>query len=123
MSTRTYSYAHKRQYWTSYANPEARKGRSGRPYRRFRAELKAIRPPICVRCGGWIDLALHHTDPWSWTLDHLDPLAEHGAPLNKDTAAPAHRRCNQREQPRGRKGTRTWPARAKTLQPVADRRW
>lgn len=119
MSTRRYSYQHKRLYWTSYRDPEARKGRSGRPYRRFRGKVLAAAVPICCRCGGPIDKTLPWRDPWSATVDHLDALAEGGEPLDEMTSAPAHRICNLSHQP----GKRSHLAHAPRSRAVADRRW
>lgn len=73
-------------------------GRSDQPWRRATARLRREAPPICHVCGRDIDLTLHHTDPWSWTADHVVPLvvlrATGGDPCDPVNLRPAHRRCN-----------------------------
>ncbi|MGW6255426.1 HNH endonuclease [Streptomyces sp. NPDC055085] len=70
-------------------------GRSGRPWRRVVAQAKRELPKICHLCSKPIDMSLPHNDQWSWTLDHIIPLA-----LRPDLAEeisnvlPAHRHCN-----------------------------
>lgn len=74
-------------------------GRSGRPWRRAQAVVRAQvrdhhRP--CHLCGHPIDLTLPATHRQSFTVDHLDPLALGGPPRDLDRLAPAHRSCNSR---------------------------
>lgn len=74
-----------------------RRGRSGRPYERAKATLKAEGSHICVHCGKSIDLELPSTHPLSWTLEHLTPLTV--APelaLDPTNHGEAHRICNER---------------------------
>lgn len=73
------------------------KGRSGRPWRRLVQTARRELPPVCHLCGALIDLSLHRNDAMAWTLDHLTPLAEGGAPESLANLAPAHRRCNSRK--------------------------
>lgn len=73
------------------------KGRDGRSWRRFVALCRRELPPICHLCGGVIDMGLHYNDPMSWTIDHIIPLAEGGAPESLSNAAPAHRRHNSQK--------------------------
>ena len=75
------------------------KGRSGRPYRRARAALKAKRLP-CHICGQAIDYTLPPTDPRCFVLDHVQSMKYGGDPLDPRNHAAAHRICN------GRKGTK-----------------
>jgi 5-methylcytosine-specific restriction endonuclease McrA len=42
-------------------------------------------------------MGLDHNDPMSWTLDHIHPLANGGAPEDLANVAPAHRRCNSKK--------------------------
>ena len=70
------------------------KGRSGRSWRKFVQLCKRELPPICHLCGKMIDMSLHWNDEWAWTIDHIIPLAEGGAPESLENAAPAHRICN-----------------------------
>jgi 5-methylcytosine-specific restriction endonuclease McrA len=69
------------------------RGRSGRPYRRVRAELKAQRLP-CHICGKAIDYSLQANDPMSFAMDHVNPMARGGHPLARSNVRAAHRRCN-----------------------------
>lgn len=74
-------------------------GRSGRPWRRAQAAIRAqVRDhgAPCHLCGHPIDLALSPLHRDSFTVDHLDALALGGAPRNLDRLAPAHRSCNSR---------------------------
>ena len=73
--------------------------RSGRPYRRVRAELKAKGLP-CHICGRAIDYNLPSTHPQGFVLDHLVPLAFNGHAVARSNVAAAHRLCN------GKRGTK-----------------
>jgi len=74
-------------------NPPTRSaGRSGRPWRRVRAQVLRA-SDVCWICG----------HPGSDTVDHLVPLSMGGPPLDRSNLAPAHgvnpcgscgRRCN-----------------------------
>ncbi|MDA3624268.1 HNH endonuclease signature motif containing protein [Saccharopolyspora sp. WRP15-2] len=77
------------------------KGRSGRPYRRLRAELKAQGLP-CWLCGQLIDYDLPYPDPWSFSVDHVRPVSKGGASVDPDNCRPAHLQCNQRKGDRSR---------------------
>ncbi|WP_084780426.1 HNH endonuclease [Planobispora rosea] len=71
------------------------KGRTGRPYRRLRAQLIASPAGrVCWICGHAIDLTLPPRHPLSWSLDHADPLSRGGAEVDPRNARPAHLRCN-----------------------------
>lgn len=111
-------YQHRRLHWASYSD-EKRRGRSGRPYRRWRAEV--LKPAVlwCCRCGGLIDKALSGTHPWGPTADHFPvPLSLwRGDPLDPANGAPAHRRCNLSAQ------NRMPDELAARVPAVADRRW
>lgn len=50
--------------------------------------------PVCGICGKGIDLALPHTHRWSYTLDHIVPIARGGSPFDTANLQPAHRSCN-----------------------------
>jgi len=76
------------------------KGRTGRPYRRRRDELRRSNAP-CHICGRAIDYQLPHTDPMSFVMDHVVPLAFNGHPTASTNTRAAHRLCN------GRKGTKS----------------
>jgi 5-methylcytosine-specific restriction endonuclease McrA len=94
------------------------KGRHGRPFRRIRAQILAQGKP-CWICRQPIDLTIPWRDPytgaanpWSATIDHLQPLARGGDPLDPTNLAAAHRRCNiQRAH------------RLYRLYPTTSRRW
>lgn len=71
-------------------------GRGSRAFRNLSARLRTELPPVCSICFREIDLRLHHLDPWSWTLDHVTPLATWPEGLLVESnLKPAHRRCNQ----------------------------
>lgn len=76
--------------------------RTGRPYRRLCAAVRALGAP-CWICGHNIDLQLDARHPLSWTLDHLTPLSKGGSLLDPANARAAHRRCNSA------RGARTGP--------------
>lgn len=91
-------------------------GRGSRAFRKLSARLRGELPPVCWLCCKPIDLALHHLDPWSWTLDHVTPLAvwPEGL-LVESNLRPAHRRCNML------KGAGGWtPSQDK---PRSSRKW
>jgi hypothetical protein len=67
----------------------------GRPMRRLRARVKA-EEPMCWRCGQPIDPDLRAPHPWSFSLDHVRPVALGGPELDRANARAAHRLCNQR---------------------------
>lgn len=79
-----------------------RRGRSGRPYQRMVRELKRDGVHVCWICGVPIDMALHHNDKWSWTLDHV--LPKHTYPclsLDSTNHREAHRTCNSAKGVKG----------------------
>lgn len=117
MSTRRYSYAHKRAHWSSYANDQARRGRQGHGYRKWKAQVLAPDVLVCRRCGYLIDKSLPWRDPWAKTAGHIIPvtMAPHLA-LDPANGAPEHRRCNLSA------GNAMAPIKAQ-LQCVADRQW
>jgi 5-methylcytosine-specific restriction endonuclease McrA len=55
--------------------------------------------PSCHICGKAIDYTLPHTDPWSYVLDHVMPLAKGGADAISNKKA-AHRECNSKKRAR-----------------------
>lgn len=77
------------------------KGRSGRPYRRLRAQLKAQGLP-CWLCQQPIDYDVSYPDPRSFTVDHVVPVSKGGASVDPDNCRPAHLHCNQRKGDRSR---------------------
>lgn len=78
---------------TAPVKPPRSKGRTGRPFRRLRDRLKASGAP-CWVCGYPIDVSLPWWSPWSHTVDHVVPLAAHGAELDPANVRSAHRKCN-----------------------------
>lgn len=68
------------------------KGRTGRPWRRIRAEILRANP-FCF-CGERIDMTLPPGDPMSATVDHVVPLSQGGDPHARSNLRSAHRRCN-----------------------------
>ena len=75
------------------------KGRTGRPWRRLAAQVRAraANGEPCWLCGHPIDLTLPWRDPQSFTVDHARSLATGGAPRDPDNLRPSHRLCNARK--------------------------
>ncbi|GIH91955.1 HNH endonuclease [Planobispora siamensis] len=85
------------------------KGRTGRPYRTLREQLRnSPAGRVCWICGHGIDLRLPARHPLSWSLDHVVPLDRGGDELNPANARAAHYGCNSR------KGNRMSVVRPKT---------
>lgn len=71
------------------------RGRCDRRWIELSKKLRATLPPICWLCNKPIDLTLHHTHRWSFTLDHIVPLDIPGVdPYDESNILPAHRSCN-----------------------------
>lgn len=71
-----------------------RQGRSGRPWRRAQKRTRETKGDVCILCG----------HGGSQDVDHVDPLANGGAPLDPANLEPIHgadgcptclRKCNQ----------------------------
>lgn len=62
---------------------------------RDRAYIRRTRPP-CGICQGEIDYSLHYTDPMSFVVDHIEPLARGGSDT-RDNKQAAHRHCNRQK--------------------------
>jgi 5-methylcytosine-specific restriction endonuclease McrA len=60
---------------------------------RDRAAIRRTKPP-CGICEGEIDYSLPHTDPMSYVVDHVIPLAKGGLDELANKQA-AHRSCNR----------------------------
>lgn len=112
------SYQYRKVHWTSYA-PDRRRGRQGRPYKRWRDKVLEAKILFCCRCGYQIDKSLSGNHPMGPTADHFPvPLSLWaGDPLDLRNSAPAHRRCNLSA---GDRLAAEFPAR---VVKVADRRW
>lgn len=112
------SHRHRLTHWTTYREAYLRRGRAGRPFRRWRDQVLKDPVPICCRCGRPIDKSLPWRHPMSATADHfpvpLSRLLAHQV-LDPANGRPAHRRCNLSAGNRAPSGTAV-PA-------VADRRW
>lgn len=59
---------------------------------RHRAQIRRTQAP-CGICGGEIDYTLHWTNPLSFVVDHIVPLAL-GGPDDITNKQAAHRHCN-----------------------------
>lgn len=71
------------------------RGRSGRPYRRFRLQVLEAYGNLCHLCRQPIDLSLPPNHPRSFTVDHMDPVSLGGPPVcDLARARPAHHGCN-----------------------------
>lgn len=69
--------------------------RSRRPDRRLRAQV-AREESCCWLCGDPIDYGLHHSDPWSYQMDHKVALKNGGVTVRENVAA-SHKVCNLRK--------------------------
>ena len=77
------------------------------------AQARRAYPPVCWLCGRGIDLTAKGR--WRWSLDHLDPIAQHGTAIpTLDRVRPAHLSCNVR---------RSNKARARTQRRTTSRAW
>lgn len=70
-------------------------GRGGGPWRRLR-ELVLSEESNCLRCALPVDKALSGTAPGAPTVDHIVPLADGGAPLDRANVGLSHFACNSR---------------------------
>ncbi|OBK12976.1 hypothetical protein A5637_20700 [Mycolicibacterium fortuitum] len=61
--------------------------------KRLRARIRN-RHDDCHICGQPIDYTAHHTDPWSFQMDHLLQIAN-GGPNIEANVGPSHRACNR----------------------------
>jgi len=69
----------------------------GGEWRKLTAQAKTYYSATCHLCGRPIDLDLPANHADAWTLDHLYPVATHGAEVPTiDAVRPAHRGCNGR---------------------------
>lgn len=66
---------------------------SDRTYRKNRERLRRMSHPVCWLCGEPIDKRLKHPHPFSFSADHVSPVARGGS--NRGELKPAHLRCNQ----------------------------
>jgi len=65
---------------------------------RDRARIRAT-TANCGICGDRIDYSLPHTDPMSFVVDHIIPLAK-GGPDTLTNKQAAHRSCNSTKRAR-----------------------
>lgn len=93
------------------------KGRTGRPYRRLRAQVMAL--VRCVYCHLPVDTTLSGRDPQGPTLAHLQALIEGGAELDPANTDLAHLSCNVAAENRRRAAAR----RAQQVPAQASRIW
>lgn len=94
----------------------ASQGRNTSTRDQHRRAIRRTKPP-CGICEQPIDYTLPHTDPLSFTVDHIVPL-DRGGPDTLDNKQAAHRICNRAksnklpaelvEGPRTFVTTRTW---------------
>ena len=73
-----------------------RRGRSGRPFERAKAIIKA-NATHCHKCGGTLCPEARWPNRWSTSIDHIIPLRMGGHPLNMNNLAAAHLHCNVKE--------------------------
>lgn len=69
------------------------KGRTGRPWRRIRAQVLA-ESALCWLCGHPLNKTLPRDHPLAAVVDHVIPLSKGGDPLDRANLRAAHRRCN-----------------------------
>jgi len=63
---------------------------------RDRARIRAMQP-ACYLCGQPIDFTLPHTDPLSFVVDHVIPIAKGGSDVLANKKAAHRRRLQQQE--------------------------
>lgn len=68
-------------------------GRNTATRDQHRRAIARTKPP-CGICEGDIDYTLPHTDPMSFVVDHIVPIAKGGADVLENKQA-AHRTCNR----------------------------
>lgn len=56
---------------------------------------------VCHLCGKPIDKALEFPHPYSFSVDHIEPLSHGGAERARSNLAACHLRCNQSKGNRG----------------------
>lgn len=71
-------------------------GSDGTVRKKLRARLRAEQRP-CHLCGQPIDYSLPHDHPYSFSVDHIVPVARGGAVWDYDNLDAAHKCCNQRK--------------------------
>lgn len=77
----------------SYSAP----GRTGWAWRKLRAEILA-ESYACHLCGQPLRPDVPNPLPMSSVIDHLVPIVEGGAPMDRANLAAAHRACNGRKE-------------------------
>lgn len=70
-----------------------RDGRVGKRWRIVSAEVYRTETH-CWLCGGWVDMGLPSTHPYSRTADHLRQLCHGGRTVDRANLRLAHRACN-----------------------------
>jgi 5-methylcytosine-specific restriction endonuclease McrA len=94
-------------------------GRAGKRYLRLCAQVRKRRDP-CGLCGQPIDYNAPPRTRWSFSLDHITPLAHGGGVLDEANAQAAHFGCNSRRGGATRRGR---PERALSPVVTSSRRW
>lgn len=65
--------------------------------------------PVCLAESRRIDPGRVSPDPWSWSADHVEPVARRpDLEYVYENLRPAHRRCNQSSQPSKRRPSVDW---------------
>jgi hypothetical protein len=75
------------------APSQTKADRGNRRYRQLRERVKA-EEKTCWLCHEMIDGARIFPDPWSFSLDHVRPVALGGSFFDRDNCHAAHLRCN-----------------------------
>jgi len=78
-------------------------GRRGTRYLKLCAQVRRRRDP-CGLCGQPIDYNAPPRTRWSFSLDHLTPLAHGGRVLDEGNVQAAHYGCNSRRGGATRRG-------------------
>lgn len=86
---------------------------NGHQWRRIVARIRRDRDvcemPECVAPSRWIDKELKAPDPWSFSVDHIEPVSKRpDLALELSNCRAAHRVCNQKGQPAARRSSRDW---------------
>lgn len=94
-----------RARWTRKNAKRRPEPRSGAAWDRLRLQVLAEEPD-CWVCGDPIDPALRWPDAMCGTADHVRPLEDGGALLDRSNVRAAHRTCNQRRHVEWRRARR-----------------
>lgn len=90
-----------------------RRASNGHRWRQLTARLRRERDvcemPTCLAPSRWIDKSLRAPHPWSFSADHIEPVARRpDLEYVYGNLRAAHRRCNNAAQPSKEEPSRDW---------------